>query len=78
VAVLFLPSICFGCHGVTSPRVHISFTNYTQINASVKTGKFWGSVAQLTGYVKMPTGSKLQSCELDKINAWIKRRALNN
>ena len=69
---------CVGCHGATSPSAGISLTNYTQINASVKTGRFWGSVAQLAGYVKMPTGSKLQTCELNKIDAWIKRGALNN
>jgi uncharacterized membrane protein len=69
---------CQGCHSGTSPSGGLALTNYTQVSASVKTGKFWGTIAQLAGFSPMPVGSKLQTCELDKINAWIKRGALNN
>jgi uncharacterized membrane protein len=69
---------CQGCHGATSPSGGISLTNYTQIKASVQTGRFWGSMQQLTGFVKMPVGGRLSDCELNKVNAWIKRGALNN
>jgi uncharacterized membrane protein len=69
---------CQGCHGTTNPSGGISLTNYTQIKASVQTGRFWGSIQQLSGFVKMPVGSRLSDCELNKVNAWIKRGALNN
>jgi uncharacterized membrane protein len=69
---------CQGCHSATNPSGGIALSNYAQIKASVQTGKFWGSIKQLTGYSKMPVGSKLSDCELSKIDAWIKRGALNN
>ena len=69
---------CVGCHGATNPSGGISLTNYTQIKASVQTGKFWGSIKQLVGYSKMPVGGRLSDCELSKMDAWIKRGALNN
>lgn len=66
---------CQGCHTSTAPLL----TNYTQIKASVQSGRFWGSVAHSAGYSAMPKGSgKLADCELSKINAWIKAGALNN
>lgn len=69
---------CQGCHGATNPSGGISLTNYTQIKASVQGGRFWGSIKQLSGYSAMPVGGKLSACELNKIDAWIKRGALNN
>ena len=69
---------CQGCHGATNPSGGIALSNYTQIKASVQTGKFWGSIQQLAGYSKMPVGGRLSDCELNKMNAWIKRGALNN
>jgi uncharacterized membrane protein len=69
---------CQGCHGATNPNGGISLTNYTQIKASVQTGRFWGSIQQSAGFVKMPVGSRLYDCELNKVNAWIKRGALND
>jgi uncharacterized membrane protein len=69
---------CQGCHGATNPNGGLSLTNYTQIKASVQSGRFWGSIQQLAGFVKMPVGSRLSDCELNKVNAWIKRGALNN
>lgn len=66
---------CQGCHTSTAPLL----TNYTQVKASVQTGKFWGSITHASGYSGMPKGSnKLADCELNKINAWIKAGALNN
>jgi cytochrome c5 len=70
---------CQGCHGATNPSGGIALSNYTEIKASVNTGKFWGSIKYLQGFSPMPKGgSQLSTCELDKINAWIKRGALNN
>ncbi len=66
---------CQGCHTSTPPLL----TNYNQVKASIQTGKFWGSITHASGYSAMPKSStKLADCELSKINAWIKRGALNN
>jgi hypothetical protein len=66
---------CQGCHTSTAPKL----TNYTEIKASIQTGKFWGSINHNSGFSAMPQGTnKLSTCDLNKINAWIKRGALNN
>lgn len=66
---------CQGCHSTQAPLL----TNYTQIKASIQTGKFAGSINHASGFSAMPKGSaKLPFCELSKINAWIKGGALNN
>lgn len=70
---------CQGCHSGTIPSGGIPLTNYTQIKASALTPKFMGSMRRLTGFSFMPKGGQsLTACELNKIEAWIKRGALNN
>lgn len=70
---------CQGCHNAANPGGGIKLTNYTEVKASVASGAFWGSIAWLTGYSKMPKGGQqLSSCELQKIDAWIKKGGLNN
>jgi uncharacterized membrane protein len=72
---LLVQNKCQGCHNSTLPLL----TNYTQIKASVQSGKFAGSINHTAGFSAMPQGSaKLPTCELNKINAWIKAGALNN
>ena len=70
---------CQGCHSGTIPSSGISLTNYTEIKASALTPKFMGSMRRLTGFSFMPKGGQsLTACELNKLDAWIKRGALNN
>ncbi len=70
---------CQGCHTGTAPGGGIKLDNYTTIKASVQTGKFWGSINHDAGYSAMPKGTaKMPQCEVNKIQAWIKRGALNN
>ena len=68
---------CEGCHTGSNAGSSIKLTNYTEIKAAVATGKFWGSISYTLGYSAMPKGYKLSACELGKIDAWIKRGALN-
>jgi uncharacterized membrane protein len=69
---------CEGCHIGTGAGGGIKLSTYTEIKASVATGKFWGSIIQASGFSAMPKGAKLSACELAKIDSWIKRGALNN
>lgn len=69
---------CEGCHTGAGAGGGIKLTTYAEIKASVATGRFWGSIAQLAAYSPMPKGAKLSACELAKIDSWIKRGALNN
>ncbi len=70
---------CQGCHGGTIPSGNLNLTTYAQIKASAQTPAFMGSMRKLTGYSFMPKGGQqLTACELNKIEAWIKRGAPNN
>ncbi len=70
---------CQGCHSGTIPSGNLNLTNYAQIKASAQTPAFMGSMRRLTGYSFMPKGgTALTACELNKLDAWIKRGALNN
>jgi len=70
---------CVGCHNSSRAGNGISLTNYTQVKASVVSGRFYGSIAQIPGYYSMPKGSfKFSACQLNKIKAWINRGALDN
>jgi uncharacterized membrane protein len=70
---------CQGCHGGTIPSGGINLTTYAQIKASAQTPKFLGSMKRLAGFSFMPKGGQsLSSCELNKMEAWIKRGAPNN
>jgi hypothetical protein len=66
---------CLGCHTGGTNDV----STFAAVQKLALNGKLYGSIAHLTGYRKMPEGSpQLPSCEVSKIQAWVKRGALNN
>jgi uncharacterized membrane protein len=70
---------CQGCHSGTLPSGNLSLTTYAQIKASAITPAFMGSMRRAAGFSFMPKGgTSLTACELNKLEAWIKRGALNN
>jgi uncharacterized membrane protein len=73
-----LQNKCNGCHSNATTGGGILLTNYAQVKATVDNGKFWGSVAKLQGFSPMPKGGSLTNCELNAVQAWIKRGAPNN
>ncbi len=73
-----LQNKCNGCHSNATTGGGILLTTYAQVKTTVDNGKFWGSVAQLAGYSPMPKGGSLTACELNRIQAWIRKGALNN
>ncbi len=70
---------CQGCHSGTIPSGALNLSTYAQIKASALTPAFMGSMRKAADYSFMPkSGAALSACELNKIDAWIKRGALNN
>ena len=70
---------CQGCHGGTIPSGNLNLTTYVQIKASAQTPAFMGSMRNKAGFSFMPKGGlSLTACELNKMETWIKRGALNN
>ncbi len=63
---------CVGCHGANNPGGGIKLTNYAEVKASAQTGKFYGSIAWLSGYKTMPqSGPQLSGCQTSKVKAWV-------
>lgn len=70
-------SNCNGCHNATTPAGGINLTNYTGTKASI--ARLVGSISHTAGYIPMPTSTtKLSSCDINKITAWISQGTLNN
>jgi uncharacterized membrane protein len=70
---------CNGCHNNAATGGNILLRNYAEVKASVNTGGFYGSIAWAAGFSRMPKATnQLSTCDVSKINAWIKRGAPNN
>ncbi len=63
---------CTGCHGGANPSGGLKLTNYAETKASALSGKLYGTVARLPGYVAMPQGgAALSDCYVAKIKNWV-------
>ncbi|MES1221659.1 MAG: hypothetical protein ABUT20_39530 [Bacteroidota bacterium] len=64
---------CLTCHGGTATAGgNIVLDTYAGVKPYAQNGHLMGSVNQETGYSAMPLGgSKLSSCDIQKINTWI-------
>jgi len=62
---------CIGCHGSINPGAGIQLTNYNQIQSAASSGRLYGAVAGLPGYVAMPQGSHLDACSISRIRSWV-------
>jgi len=65
---------CAGCHNASSPSAGIALYDYNTTKSCCQTGKFVGSVKQDGTASNMPKGgSKWGSCELSKLDAWVRK-----
>lgn len=69
---------CVGCHKPGALSGNIDLSTYNAAKAQATNGNLYGSVSHSTGYVPMPEGGKLSSCEIDQIKAWVDAGAPNN
>ncbi|MDP2174398.1 MAG: hypothetical protein Q8K70_00660 [Bacteroidota bacterium] len=68
-----------GCHNSASKSAGYAYETYNEIKASVNNGRLMGSIRHLSGFSNMPKGgSKLSDCNINKIQAWINKGALDN
>ncbi len=68
---------CNGCHNATAPAGGINLTTYAGTKAASL--RLVGSISHTTGYVPMPSStSKLSTCDINKVAAWISQGTLNN
>lgn len=69
---------CVSCHDASSASGGVRLDSYAAVNTQAKNGKLYGSVAQLSGYIAMPVGSRLSDCQIMAIKQWVDQGAKNN
>jgi len=63
---------CFGCHSGSNPGGGVLLQDYSTVKAAAQSGKLYGSIAYLNGYVRMPkNGSQLSQCSIRQVKKWI-------
>lgn len=77
--VPILESNCYSCHSELSEQGGVNLEGYENVLTYAENGALMGTVRHEDGYEPMPlTGSKLNSCSIDKMQAWIDAGALDN
>jgi mono/diheme cytochrome c family protein len=73
---------CNVCHSTSSANANgggIQLDSYTKLKVYVDNGKLMGSINHAGGYSPMPkNATKLSSCDISKVQAWINAGAPNN
>ena len=73
---------CYVCHTTASANANgggIQLDSYTKLKVYVDNGKLMGSINHASGYSAMPkNATKLNSCDITKIQAWVNAGAPNN
>jgi hypothetical protein len=77
-----LATHCYNCHGTATGNASgagIILDSYAKLKPYVTNGKLMGSISHAGGYSPMPKGAtKLSSCDIQKIQAWITAGAPEN
>ena len=74
-----LKTYCVGCHSAASPSAGIDLSTYAVVKVQAANGRLVGSITHAVGYKPMPSAtSKLGSCEINQIQAWVTKGMLNN
>lgn len=74
-----LKTYCTGCHSGATPSAGIDLNSHAAVKVYAANGKLLGSINHSAGYKPMPSStSKLGTCEISQIKAWIAEGTLNN
>ena len=70
---------CYSCHGDGNTSGGVSLGDYASLKTRATNGDLIGTITHASGYPAMPEGgAKLSDCDINKIQDWINRGALNN
>ena len=73
-----LSARCVSCHSGVSAQKGVELDDYTKVKSHVDSGKLKDALLGTNGVSKMPQGSTLDQCDLDKFIKWINDGAPNN
>jgi hypothetical protein len=67
------------CHNATDREGNVILETYNNITPYVNDGSLMGSIHHTGGFAIMPTsGTKIPSCEIEKLQSWVDAGAPNN
>jgi len=66
------------CHNATDRQGNIILETYNNIIPYLDDGSFIGSIRYESNFAPMPPASKLNACDISKIESWISAGAPNN
>lgn len=73
---------CNVCHSTASANANgggIQLDSYTKLKVYVDNGRLMGSINHAGGFSPMPkNATKLNGCDISKIQAWVNKGAPNN
>jgi hypothetical protein len=70
---------CNNCHSGQSPSGGIRLDTYSEVMKGVNNGSLMGSIQHAAGFSAMPkNGSKMSTCQIQKIQRWIDSGTVNN
>ena len=70
---------CYSCHGNGNIRGGINLDGFARIKRQVDNNFLLNVIKHSPGYSQMPQGQpRLAQCDINKIEAWVNRGALNN
>lgn len=77
--VPILSANCYSCHSGPNPSGGIRLDTYSAVDSVAKNGWLSGAINHSPGFVPMPkNGGSLGSCDLSKMNTWIRNGSPNN
>lgn len=68
---LIIRSNCVSCHSANVHSGDIYLETYSQVKAVAASGKLMGSILHQSGFVAMPPGVSIRSCEIQRLQDWV-------
>jgi uncharacterized membrane protein len=69
---------CIGCHSSSNPSGNVDLSSYTAVKNAVNNTNYLKCIQHATGYSAMPPSYQIETCDLSKIENWIKAGTPNN
>ena len=73
-----LEANCVGCHSGPSATAGVNLSNYDGLKRVVSSNRFPNVLTGASGAPQMPPGSRLSSCDITRISAWVRKGAIND
>ena len=74
-----IDNTCVSCHQVNNPSGGVLLDTYDHVKVQAENGRLYGSLNHESGFVAMPLGgSKINSCSLLQVKAWIDNGSPDN